>query len=109
MSDLKPVTTSMSSLVGMAVVDDSGHSYGRVHEFAVDVSQDAARVQAFVLSIYLQVVIASGSLLKSPIAIVCFTIAGKLRSAFVSMIFKRAINYSIACTAHHVQILSSSR
>jgi len=49
MSDLKPVTTSVSSLVGMAVVDDAGQSYGRVHEFAVDVSQDAAHVQAFVL------------------------------------------------------------
>ena len=49
MSDLKPVTTSVSSLVGMAVVDDSGHTYGRVHEFAVDVAQDAAHVQAFVL------------------------------------------------------------
>jgi len=49
MSDLKPVTTSVSSLVGMAVVDDTGQSYGRVHEFAVDVSQDAAHVQAFVL------------------------------------------------------------
>jgi len=49
MSDLKPVTTSVSSLVGMAVVDDSGHAYGRVHEFAVDVAQDAAHVQGFVL------------------------------------------------------------
>ena len=49
MSDLKPVLTSVSSLVGMAVVDDTGETYGRVHEFAVDVTQDAAHVQAFVL------------------------------------------------------------
>ncbi len=49
MSDLKPVMTSVSSLVGMAVVDDSGQPCGRVHEFAVNVSQDAAHVQAFVL------------------------------------------------------------
>jgi magnesium transporter len=49
MSDLKPVLTSVSSLVGMAVVDDAGETYGRVHEFAVDVTQDAAHVQAFVL------------------------------------------------------------
>ena len=49
MSDLKPVLTSVSTLVGMAVVDDSGQPCGRVHEFAVDVRQDAAHVLAFVL------------------------------------------------------------
>jgi magnesium transporter len=49
MSDAKLVMTSVSSLVGMAVVDDTGQPCGRVREFAVDVAQDAARVQALVL------------------------------------------------------------
>jgi len=49
MSDLKPVLTSVSTLVGMAVVDASGQPCGRVHEFAVDVAEDAAHVLAFVL------------------------------------------------------------
>jgi len=49
MSELKPMLTSVSTLVGMAVVDDTGKPCGYVHEFAVDVAVDAAHVQAFVL------------------------------------------------------------
>ncbi|HEY5328326.1 MAG TPA: CBS domain-containing protein [Acidobacteriaceae bacterium] len=43
------VPTSVSTLVGMAVVDESGKSCGRVHEFAVDVARDAAHVWALIL------------------------------------------------------------
>jgi len=49
MSDAKTMQTSVSQLVGMPVVDGSGRVCGRVHEFAVDVGQDATHVQAFVL------------------------------------------------------------
>jgi magnesium transporter len=49
MSELTPVLTSVSTLVGMPVVDAGGNALGRVHEFAVDVAQDAAHVQGFVL------------------------------------------------------------
>jgi magnesium transporter len=49
MSDAKTIGTSVSHLVGMPVVDGSGRMCGRVHEFAVDVAQDATHVQAFVL------------------------------------------------------------
>ena len=43
------VPTSVSTLVGMSVVDESGKSCGRVHEFAVDVARDAAHVGALIL------------------------------------------------------------
>src|SRR5665213_3731908 len=43
------IPTSVSTLVGMAVVDESGKSCGRVHEFAVDVARDAAHVGALIL------------------------------------------------------------
>src|ERR1700742_1049842 len=43
------VPTSVSTLVGMTVVDESGKSCGRVHEFAVDVARDAAHVGALIL------------------------------------------------------------
>ncbi len=41
--------TSVSILVGMSVMDTSGKSCGRVHEFAVDVPRDAAHVGALIL------------------------------------------------------------
>ena len=41
MAALENSATSVSTLVGMSVVDASGKSYGRVHEFAVDVARDA--------------------------------------------------------------------
>jgi len=41
--------TSVSTLVGMSVVDGSGKSVGRVHEFAVDVARDGAHVRALIL------------------------------------------------------------
>jgi sporulation protein YlmC with PRC-barrel domain/CBS domain-containing protein len=43
------VPTSVSTLVGMSVVDGSGKSCGRVHEFAVDVARDGAHVAALIL------------------------------------------------------------
>ncbi len=43
------IPTSVSALVGLAVLDDSGKSLGRVHEFAVDVEKDAAHVGALIL------------------------------------------------------------
>ncbi len=43
------VSTSVSSLVGMSVLDASGKSCGRVHEFAVDVARDATHVGALIL------------------------------------------------------------
>jgi magnesium transporter len=47
---MTPVLTSVSNLVGMAVVDHAGQPCGRVHEFAVDVAQDSGHVHAFVLN-----------------------------------------------------------
>jgi len=49
MAALENSATSVSTLVGMSVVDASGKSYGRVHEFAVDVARDAAHVGALIL------------------------------------------------------------
>lgn len=43
------VPTSVSALVGLSVLDGSGRSVGRVHEFAVDVMKDAAHVNALIL------------------------------------------------------------
>ncbi len=43
------VATSVSSLVGTPVLDASGKSCGRVHEFAVDVARDANHVGALIL------------------------------------------------------------
>jgi sporulation protein YlmC with PRC-barrel domain/CBS domain-containing protein len=43
------VATSVSALVGVRVVDGAGALLGRVHEFAVDVSQAGTRVAALVL------------------------------------------------------------
>ena len=43
------VATSVSGLVGMPVLDASGKSCGRVHEFAVDVARDANHVGALIL------------------------------------------------------------
>ncbi|HEV2577416.1 MAG TPA: CBS domain-containing protein [Acidobacteriaceae bacterium] len=42
--------TSVAMLVGMQVVDSSGHSYGHVQELAVDVGKDANRVSGLLLS-----------------------------------------------------------
>jgi magnesium transporter len=41
--------TSVSTLMGMTVVDGAGKALGRVHEFAVDVSKDGARVAGLIL------------------------------------------------------------
>jgi magnesium transporter len=41
--------TSVSALMGTAVVDRAGKSLGRVHEFAVDVSRDGAHVAGLIL------------------------------------------------------------
>ena len=41
--------TSVSTLVGLSVLDASGKSCGRVHEFAVDVARDGAHVAALIL------------------------------------------------------------
>jgi magnesium transporter len=49
MSDLNPVPTSASTLLGMRVVDSAGHPCGRVTEFAVDLSRDATHIAGFVL------------------------------------------------------------
>jgi CBS domain-containing protein/sporulation protein YlmC with PRC-barrel domain len=49
MSDVQTIPTSVSTLVGMNVVDASGKSCGRVHEFAVDVQRDGARVEGLIL------------------------------------------------------------
>jgi magnesium transporter len=49
MAVLENSPTSVSSLVGLSVVDDAGKTYGRVHEFAVDVERDAAHVGALIL------------------------------------------------------------
>jgi magnesium transporter len=49
MAVLESSPTSVSSLVGMSVVDAAGKTYGRVHEFAVDVERDAAHVGALIL------------------------------------------------------------
>jgi magnesium transporter len=49
MSDVKTLSTSVSNLVGMAVIDPAGRVCGRVQEFAVDVAQDSGHVHAFVL------------------------------------------------------------
>jgi magnesium transporter len=52
MSELETIptiSTSVSALVGRSVVDASGKVYGRVHEFAVDVSKDGSHVLGLVL------------------------------------------------------------
>lgn len=43
------LTTSVSGLVGLRVVDSAGAPCGRVYEFAVDVAKDAAHVAALVV------------------------------------------------------------
>jgi magnesium transporter len=43
-------STSVSTLMGMTVVDGAGKSLGRVHEFAVDVSKDGAHVAGLILT-----------------------------------------------------------
>ena len=43
------LATSVSALMGLRVVDAAGNDLGRVHEFAVDVAGDEARVAALVL------------------------------------------------------------
>jgi magnesium transporter len=43
------VATSVSGLVGMPVLDATGKSCGRVHEFAVDVQRDGSHVGALIL------------------------------------------------------------
>ncbi len=43
------VPTSVAVLVGMQVLDGTGKSWGRVHEFAVNVREDGTRVAALVL------------------------------------------------------------
>src|SRR5215467_1005810 len=42
--------TTVAMLVGMQVVDASGHSLGRVQELAVDVGKDGGRVSGLLLS-----------------------------------------------------------
>lgn len=49
MSELETIPTSVSALVGMPLVDASGSSCGKVHEFAVQVDADASHVQGFVV------------------------------------------------------------
>lgn len=49
MSDVQTIPTSVSTLVGMTVVDPNGHSCGKVHEFAVDVHRDGSRVEGFIV------------------------------------------------------------
>jgi len=49
MSELQTIPTSVSILVGMPVVDASGKSCGKVHEFAVSVDRDGAHVEGFIL------------------------------------------------------------
>jgi CBS domain-containing protein/sporulation protein YlmC with PRC-barrel domain len=49
MAAVENSATSVSGLVGMSVVGASGKSYGRVHEFAVDVARDATHVGALIL------------------------------------------------------------
>src|ERR1700761_100187 len=49
MSDLNPVPTSASTLLGMRVVDSAGHPCGRITEFALDLSRDATHIAGFVL------------------------------------------------------------
>jgi magnesium transporter len=49
MTNAARVATSVSALVGVRVVDGKGTLLGRVHEFAVDVSQAGTRVAALVL------------------------------------------------------------
>jgi magnesium transporter len=49
MSELQTIPTSVAKLVGMPVVDRKGQSCGKVHEFAVNVHQDHARVESLVL------------------------------------------------------------
>lgn len=44
------ISTSVSALMGLTVLDDAGQSLGRVQEFAVDVSQDGTRVAGLVLN-----------------------------------------------------------
>ncbi|MBB5065472.1 magnesium transporter MgtE N-terminal domain-containing protein [Granulicella mallensis] len=51
MSDVNPVPTSASTLLGMRVVDSAGHPCGRVTEFAVDLSRDATHIAGFVLGL----------------------------------------------------------
>jgi magnesium transporter len=43
------LATSVSTLMGLSVVDAGGKALGRVHEFAVDVASDEVRVAALVL------------------------------------------------------------
>jgi magnesium transporter len=49
MAAYQSLATSVSTLVGTSVVDAAGKSYGRVHEFAVDVPQDGTHVGALIL------------------------------------------------------------
>jgi magnesium transporter len=49
MSEQTTNATSVSTLLGMPVVDRSGRSYGRVREFTVDVSRDATHINGLVL------------------------------------------------------------
>ena len=49
MSELQTIPTSVSTLMGMRVVDLAGKALGRVYEFAVDPAHDEAHVTALVL------------------------------------------------------------
>lgn len=49
MSETSTIPTSVSTLVGMPVVDAAGKECGRVHEFAVQVDRDGARVEGLIL------------------------------------------------------------
>ncbi|MFC6644077.1 magnesium transporter MgtE N-terminal domain-containing protein [Granulicella cerasi] len=49
MSDLHTIPTSVSTLVGMRVLDADGKNCGRVHEFAVSIDHDGAHVAGLIL------------------------------------------------------------
>src|ERR1700753_1306810 len=49
MSEPTPNSTSVSTLLGMPVVDSQGQPWGRVREFAVDLSDSTGRIKGFLL------------------------------------------------------------
>ncbi|MDE1162041.1 MAG: CBS domain-containing protein [Acidobacteriaceae bacterium] len=49
MSEMQTIPTSVSTLVGMRVVDSDGKNCGKIHEFAVKVDRDGAHVEGLIL------------------------------------------------------------
>ncbi|MDE1156422.1 MAG: CBS domain-containing protein [Acidobacteriaceae bacterium] len=49
MNDLQTIPTSVSTLVGMRVLDAQGKPCGKVHEFAVSVNRDGGQVEGLIL------------------------------------------------------------